>query len=188
MTEKKSEYIALLEKMLKVSKSVGTIAKDAVNPHFKNSYSTFNNIIDKLEEYIDEQGLAVIHAGNVDEHGHSITTLVVDLETGYSTQSILPLGQNMDAQKVAGATTYFKRYNLALLFNLRFEDDDGNTASGIKKKVPKATQCPKCSEETLRSYSGKKGDISPKTKKPYAKDWKMNVCSSKECGYKESIL
>ena len=61
-----------------------------------------------------------------------VTTYIEDTGSNEEIHSFLPLPQNVKPQDIGSAITYYKRYNLGMLFNLLFdEDDDGNRASGI---------------------------------------------------------
>lgn len=207
-----ADQLKLLTKIAQISKAVGVIQKDGKNPHFTSTYATFNAILDVLEPFLEQHNLVVFHNGAIlVENGVSVEALetrVVDLESGVYFESALPIKKDSDAQKVAAHTTYYKRYNLSLLFNLKFEDDDdGSKASGLKAATPKrpttytkktapitkiqtkddnqGKPCPECaSDMVLRS--GKAGEES-KSGTVYTNDWAAYYCQSRSCNYKENI-
>jgi hypothetical protein len=107
------------------------ITKDGNNPHFKSKYMTLDEIHDKLNPVLTEYGVYIYHKGAAD----GVETFATDGDTTIS--SFLPFESGLNAQKIGAATTYYRRYNICLLFNILADaDDDGNKASS--KAAPKA--------------------------------------------------
>lgn len=99
------------------------IKENATNPHYGNSYATFDQILIKIKPVLKKYGAALIH--QISENEVKTTILVGDHE--WSSVFKLPQGEN-NPQKIGSAISYGKRYNTAGLLNLTIsdEDDDGN--------------------------------------------------------------
>ena len=105
--------------------------KDGKNPFFKSDYLTLDGLWSALQPELEKEGLLVYHSTVNKE----VTTTVVDIESGDTIVSSMPLPDNLDPQKLGSAVTYFKRYNLGQIFNIMTDiDDDGNKAKPAVKK------------------------------------------------------
>ena len=102
------------------------VKKNADNPFFKSKYQNLDEIVSTLKPLLDENKLLVYHASK----DGAVETIVADIESGETITSAFVLPNLSDIQKIGGAITYAKRYNLGQLFNIvTDEDDDGNTAA-----------------------------------------------------------
>ena len=61
---------------------------------------------------------------------NQVRSVIVDLDGG-SVESSIQLPNDLDAQKLGSAITYFRRYTLQSLLALQAVDDDGNLASKV---------------------------------------------------------
>lgn len=113
-------------KLLDFQKKIGTIKKDAKNPHFKNTYASLPQILSEVKPILSEVGLVLIQGIDVDK----VTTTVVCPETSTSVISSLTLPAIQDPQKMGSAITYYRRYLLAAVLSLEIDDDDANLAAG----------------------------------------------------------
>jgi hypothetical protein len=52
--------LTLHQKLHKAKQSIGKVAKNATNPHFKKSYSDINAIIEAVEPILLENGLLLL--------------------------------------------------------------------------------------------------------------------------------
>lgn len=121
--EQKNKGIA--DKLFAIQKEGLKVKKDGINPHFKNKYTTLDNLVETILPLCTKQKVLVSHYG---AHGFWHTK-VTDTESGETEVSSFPLPEGVDAQKMGSAITYAKRYNLASIFNIvSDEDDDGNNA------------------------------------------------------------
>ena len=114
-----------MKKLLEAKKEIGKVAKNAKNPHFKNTYADVNALIEAVEPILHTHGLLLLQPiieGNV-------VTQIIDVESGQSVESSLPLPQGLNPQQLGSAVTYFRRYTLQSLLSLQATDDDGNDAS-----------------------------------------------------------
>lgn len=130
-----------MKKLLEAKKEIGKVAKNAKNPHFKNTYADVNALIEAVEPILHTHGLLLLQPiieGNV-------VTQIIDVESGQSVESSLPLPQGLNPQQLGSAVTYFRRYTLQSLLSLQATDDDGNDASKTPV-TPVAAVAPKILE------------------------------------------
>jgi hypothetical protein len=176
-----TDVSAVLKKIYAIQQAVGKITKDSKNDHFKNTYASLDAIMEFLQPHLEKESLQITHASD----GEFVVTDVVDIESGDIYTSKLPLPTNCKPQDLGSAMTYYRRYNIVMMFNLLFdEDDDGNKASGYGKQQVQQRQtavpapvshgdekmCQKCGSEMIY----KEGTT--KAGKPY-KAW---MCASKD--------
>ena len=142
---------SIIQKIHEAKKEIGTIAKNAKNPHFKNTYADINALIEAVEPVLLEKGLLLLQPIR---EGKQYTE-IHDIESGESISSFLELNQSLQPQAQGSAITYFRRYTLQSLLSLMSEDDDGDktrTAPPVfePKHFPKYHKN-KVSIETIRS-------------------------------------
>jgi len=123
--------MSINEKLFKLQTEIGAIAKDVENPFFKSKYFDINSLIDTLKPYLKANKLLLIQP----IEGESVTSRIIDVETGDSYESSMRLPVISDPQKMGSAVTYYRRYTLQSLLALQAEDDDGNSASKASKPV-----------------------------------------------------
>lgn len=122
-----------MKKILDFQKKVGAITKDSKNPFFKSNYFDINGLIKEVKPILNELGLVIIQPLTVVDGKSALSTYLIDGENGDKlTESTVILPEGLDAQKMGGAITYYRRYALQSLLFLQAEDDDGNTATGKK--------------------------------------------------------
>ena len=126
----------LYKKIREVQKSIGKMTKGKTNPFYKSKYFDINDLLEKLDPCFNEQKIVVIQPLDSIDAKPAIRTKVIDLESDAEISFVTILPDNLDAQKMGGAITYYRRYSLQSLFCLQAEDDDANTASGKTKALP----------------------------------------------------
>lgn len=171
---KKTIYKKLLDFQSKVEK----IKKDGKNSFFKkangqaSTYATLPNILEEVKPILTELGLVLTQPIANGE----VLTVITDSETGEQIQSSVLLPNNLNAQQIGSAITYFRRYTLSSLLSLEIdEDDDGNKASipaSSEKKQEEKSEVIWLSDDefqkamkankkgilaTLNAYNGKNG-------------------------------
>lgn len=111
--------------------------KDAVNPHFRNSYATLDAGLNICREALSKHGIALIQATRVDGD-------ILILETRLSHAS----GEWMEGeypvcrfpikpQEMGSCMSYAKRYALFSFVGIAGEDDDdGNAANNTTVSAP----------------------------------------------------
>lgn len=114
-----------------------TVKKDGINPHFKSTFATLDNMLDTIREPLAKHGLSFAQFPD----GDGLTTILMHT-SGEWMKSTAHL--NMDKQTPQGqgsAITYLRRYSLAAALGIATEeDDDGNTASQTPQKARSATK------------------------------------------------
>lgn len=159
----------LFVKLLKVQEEIGAITKDSENPYFKSNYFDINKLIEEVKPILNKHKLVLLQPLTSTDGKPSLTTMILDSETGDERYWSIPLPENSDPQKMGSAITYFRRYAIQSLLFLRAEDDDGNAASEKVKKPDtwgKTVQYPAKPEQSSSEYFYNTG-ISKKNGKPW---------------------
>jgi len=124
----------VLKKINQVQQSIDKIDKNAANPFYNSKYADLGNIQDSLRAYLDANKLVVFHQIK----DSKVITTVYDLESKESISSEITIAMQ-DPQKKGSEITYYRRYNLVALFDLKIEDDDANSTT----KAPTQQQAKK---------------------------------------------
>lgn len=119
--ETKNIYQRLHEAKLEI----GKVAKNAKNPHFKNTYADLNALIEAVEPILLEKGLVLLQPIKEGK----VFTIITSIIDSYSIESYIDLPNNLNPQQLGSAVTYFRRYTLQSLMSLQAVDDDGQQAS-----------------------------------------------------------
>jgi hypothetical protein len=124
--------------------AVGSIKREANNPHFKKSYASLSNILDNIQLPLAEAGLMFSQHPDID---NSLTTIVVHAESGEFFRSSYRMKPSMDNPQGIGSTiTYMRRYALGAVLGLNIEDDDdgnaGSQAPARQQAVPARPAAP----------------------------------------------
>ena len=114
---------SIYKKLYLVQKEIGAISKDSINPFYHNKYVDINSLIKQLIPILQEHNLLLLQPIEDDKQ----YSRIIDLDGGM-VESSLVLPTDLDAQKIGGAITYYRRYTLVALLGLQAEDDDGNSA------------------------------------------------------------
>ena len=138
--ETKNIYQRLHEAKLEI----GKVAKNAKNPHFKNTYADLNALIEAVEPILLDKGLVLLQPI---KEGR-VFTIITDIESSDCIESYIDLPNNLNPQQLGSAVTYFRRYTLQSLMSLQAVDDDGQHASQ-PIKVQK-TECDPATFETIK--------------------------------------
>lgn len=124
-----------------------TVSKDGTNPHFRSSYVTLNEVLEKVKKPLNDLGIVIIQMPEKD----GLRTKLVDVvssgegkQYGDCIECFMPYVECTTAQKLGSNNTYNRRYSLITLLGLEDQDDDGNVASepnkglsGVAKALPK---------------------------------------------------
>jgi len=120
----------IYKKLLECKKQIGTVAKNAKNPHFKNTYADINALIEAVEPILLENGLIMLQPVRDNRQ----FTEIHDAETGEKVESYLEINPSLPSQALGSQLTYFRRYTLSSLLSLMSDDDDGQHASQPQPK------------------------------------------------------
>lgn len=110
-----------------------TITKDGINPHFKSSYSTVNEVLSKVRKPLNDLGILILQTPEKE----GLRTQLIDTEDDSEVSCFMPYVEISTAQKLGSCNTYNRRYSLVTLLGLEDDDDDGNVASEKKPKIAK---------------------------------------------------
>jgi len=119
--EKKNIY----QKLYEAKQEIGKVAKNAKNPHFKNTYADLNALIDAVEPILLEKGLLLLQPIK----DGKVFTVITNVEDATFVESYIDLTPGLTAQALGSQITYFRRYTLSSLMTLQAIDDDGQHAS-----------------------------------------------------------
>jgi len=119
---------ALHTKLLAFRKEMQGIKKDANNPFFKSKYADLPSILEEIKPVMVKVGISIAHSTKFEGESLVMSTVVVDVETGETIESLFPIFGSKP-QDVGSSMTYARRYNIQALLDLATEDDDGNSAN-----------------------------------------------------------
>lgn len=113
------------------------LQKTGRNPHFKNEYSTLDDIRDATLEALTKHGMIVVHTSIVEAEYTILVTSIVHAETSSHVQARFFV-DNDAPQKMGSAMTYGRRYNIVNLLDL-IADVDDDAESYYDRSKPAAT-------------------------------------------------
>lgn len=129
------------EALIKARSEYPKLARNGLNPAFKSSYATLDDVISCVMPALAKQGVNVSTANWFVEGKPCVITTISHKDGGYR-QSVFPMS-DPNPQKIGGCMTYAQRYQICSLLGLQAEDDDdGNTAQGIKSRNGKPSAKP----------------------------------------------
>lgn len=137
--------MAIYKKLLAFQMLDITIKKDGKNPHFKSTYATLNQVLEKVKKPLNDMQILILQTPEKD----GLRTTLMDMEDDSKVECFMPYTEETTtAQKLGSNNTYNRRYSLVTLLGLEDEDDDGNRASeptvqSAPKNAPKAIVAPK---------------------------------------------
>lgn len=120
----------IYQKLSALKSEIGTLKKNAKNPHFKNSYIDLSGLLDAVEPLMQSNGLLLLQPIK----DGVVWTEIVDIESAEKLSSNIALPTGVNPQQLGSAITYYRRYTLQSLLGLSAEDDDGNTAASAPTK------------------------------------------------------
>jgi hypothetical protein len=115
----------IYQKIIEAKREIGKVAKNAKNPHFKNTYADLNALIEAVEPILLEKGLTLLQP--IIEN--KVFSKIIDAESGECVESYIDLPLSVTPQAMGSAITYYRRYTLQSLLSLQAVDDDGQAAS-----------------------------------------------------------
>jgi hypothetical protein len=111
---------SIYKKIMEIQKLNLAVSKDSKNPFFKSSYVSLDNLVSTITPHLNKMDLVVYHFSN----DKNIHTVVADVESGEFIESVFPMIESNDPQKLGSCISYAKRYNLSQLFNIITDRDD----------------------------------------------------------------
>ena len=146
------ETKTLIQKLFELKKKSIVLLKD--EQAFNYKYADLAQIQAKIAPYLEELKLLIIHA----TQNGSVVTTIYDVESDKCISSSIEIGsiettrewdnkdkqgniihnkevQQQDPQAVGSIITYYRRYNLLQLLDLKTQDNDGADASSRAKNT-----------------------------------------------------
>jgi hypothetical protein len=120
----------VLRAILNAKKKFGPLLKDKNNPFYKSKYADLAALMDVVEGPLLEEDVVILQPTIVKPEGQYVRTRLVHVPSGDEEPGELKLPDNLDAQKIVAAITYYKRATLQSLLSIPSRDDDGETANG----------------------------------------------------------
>jgi len=131
--------LELYKKIDKIQKEIGNLSKKSENPFFSSKYLELNDLTDALQPLLEKEDLMLIQPI---ERGYLITK-VIDTTTGKEFISELELPNLDKKKKIGSCITYYRRYTLKSMFQIKEVDDDGNIAARpVEEKLKKKKKNP----------------------------------------------
>lgn len=133
MEQASNDISELFSALAKAQAEMGTVSKDATNPHLKNRYSTLTSVVDAIRAPLTSNGICWTHQSVMVEGVHYIRT-VLGHSSGQWIASDVPveLGRGGGPQGMGSGITYAKRYGLQSLVGVCSADEDDDGASAQK--------------------------------------------------------
>jgi hypothetical protein len=104
--------------------------KNGYNPHYKSSFSTFEDLVLASRESLTREGISVTQYIESTEDGkdYLITILMHISSQSIKSKMIIAVKDRTDVQKFGSALTYLKRYLYAAICGIATSehDEDGN--------------------------------------------------------------
>ncbi len=150
MEKKQTIYAKLHDAKLEI----GKVAKNAKNPHFKNTYADLNALLEAVEPILLDKGLLLLQP--IKEA--RVFSIIIDASSSESIESYIDLPTGATPQGMGSAITYYRRYTLQSLLSLQAVDDDGHTASQPVKQVAQPEAKPQkkeCNQATFEKIKAK---------------------------------
>lgn len=135
----------LAQIIAEIQDEVGNIKKDSKNPHFKNTYASYEQVLEVLNPILRKHNLVIYHGFGepIFENQIAVTTELVNTikNKGLTTTLYIPVSK-LDPQMAGSAITYAKRYSILAMLGLGTEDDDGESAVARPKPTGTITREP----------------------------------------------
>lgn len=112
----------MYDKIAKIQQAIGPMTKEKEGYNYH--YFEINALLEKLMPLLKEHGITLMQPLTHIEGKPAIATVLVSGEERIET--VTPLPDLQDSQKMGGAITYFRRYSLVSLFALQAEDNDAS--------------------------------------------------------------
>ena len=155
----------------------GNVAKDATNPHFKNTYASLEAVLAIVKPLMAKHGLALLQApGPVRDHNMTLHSVLVHSSgQSWAFNTELPLGKNEGPQPAGSVITYARRYFLLAIGGIAPVDDDGEAASG---EEPVAVESTKKLDKGMEAFKANEGEKPADAVKRFTAEYKDRVSAT----------
>lgn len=121
----------LRKALLGVQRQITAIKKDSSNPHFKNTYTSLEKVLEVVKPLLNDAGILFMQLVSAPPfEGHAaLATVFIHADSGeeISSLAVFPL-QKSDPQGASAANTYMRRVSLLSALGIPEEDDDAESA------------------------------------------------------------
>lgn len=120
---------AIFKAFISAQSTIGTAAKNKVNPHLKNKYADLDSVWSAVSPALQANKLGVIQTPIPSEDGklHLETMLIHESGEFIAETLVMPLSKQ-DPQGYGSALTYARRYHLSAMMGVVQDDDDAQSA------------------------------------------------------------
>lgn len=141
---------------MKAQKEAPELQKNAINPHFGNSYISLDSLMEQILPVLQKNDLLLTQAPTEVEGGPALLTRFTHVPSGECVEATMPLIlDRQNAQGLGSALTYARRYALMAWLGLVADaDDDANDASRPVARVVQST-----AEDELTALKNRVADI-----------------------------
>jgi hypothetical protein len=133
---------------LKAQSEIQNALMDSTNPHFRNKYASLESVLEAVKPVANRNGIAVSQQCGKDEGGPFVKTVLLHTSGETMESKTYLLLDKTTMQGLGSAISYGRRYDLASIFAITQEDDDGNAAVG--SQPPRAVSKSKSAKEVER--------------------------------------
>jgi hypothetical protein len=115
-----------------LSKAQGTMkaaSKDAVNPHFKSSYSTLASVWDAARGPLSMNGLSIVQGAHAEAERVAVTTVLMHTSGQWMRDTLTMAARDSSPQSIGSAVSYGRRYGLSAMVGVAPDDDDDGEAN-----------------------------------------------------------
>ncbi len=121
------------QKVILAQAAIGTLHRDATNPHFKSKYTTLDHILEAARPALAAHGLLV------SQHLTALDTVVTRISDGTDelvSEVRICGGNTTNPQQFGSAVTYARRYALTALLAISTDaDDDGELVAANRPSL-----------------------------------------------------
>lgn len=130
---------AIFKAFIAAQSTIGTAAKNKVNPHLKNKYADLDSVWSAVSPALQANKLGVIQTPIPSEDGklHLETMIIHESGEFIAETLVMPLSKQ-DPQGYGSALTYARRYHLSAMMGVVQDDDDAQSA--IKSSAAAAAE------------------------------------------------
>lgn len=120
----------LTQALVNAQSQMHAAPKNGYNPHFRNKFSTLEDLIDATRAILTKNGLAVTQYPDSNENGTYLVTKLKHISGEEEvSRALILIKDPTDIQKLGSAISYMKRYSYAAICGIATSegDDDGNS-------------------------------------------------------------
>lgn len=130
-----TEHKGLLDAVRAVQLVVGTLPKDATNPHYASKYTPLDTIVETVGPLLAQHGLVWMTFPTTNGDGVPMLRYrLAHTTSGEQVEDTMPLlVTHVSPQGMGSALTYARRYSMCAVLNLVADDDDDGQAAKPKR-------------------------------------------------------